>query len=200
MPDTETVKLTPEEKKAVDEGQKITSDFVKRIGQPGALDVPADQLVADDGSRVLVTAPRAFILTLNDHRRVKFHVGINDVPVKSLEQVVAAHDYVKANGATIYNAPKAVTALGGNTLPDMVLVGDASIPVQQFISAAQLTSGLSIDAWNQLKPEARDDMVARVIKARQDTIVDDRVQQAKDDKAAAKQDAAAAAAKDGRKP
>jgi hypothetical protein len=171
MADTETLKLNPEEKRAFDEAHKTTTDFVKRVGQPGSLDVPVDALIADDDSRVLVTSPRAFVLTLDNHRRVKFHAGINSVPVKSMGFVVAEHPYVKANGATTYNAPKTVTALGGSTLPDTVKIGEESIPTQQFISAAQLTSGLSIDQWNRLKPEVRDDMVARMIKARQDTVM-----------------------------
>jgi hypothetical protein len=169
MADTETLKLNPEEKRAFDEAHRTTTDFVKRISQPGSPDVPVDQLVADDDNRVLVNSPRAFTLTLDDHRRVKFHQGINSVPIMSLGIPVSAHNYVKANGATIYNSPKTVTALGGSTLPDTVRIGDENIAVQQFITAAQLTSGLTIDAWNRLRPEVRDDMVARMIKTRQDT-------------------------------
>src|ERR1700679_1283645 len=122
MPDTETLKLNPEERRAFDEAHRTTTDFVKRISQPGSLDVPVDQLHADDDNRVLVTSPRAFTLTLDNHARVKFHAGINSVPVKSLGFAVADHPYVKANGATVYNAPKTVTALGGSTLPDTVKI------------------------------------------------------------------------------
>jgi hypothetical protein len=105
----------------------------------------------------------------------------------SLGVPVADHPYVKANGAKGYSAPKSVTALGGSTLPDMVKVGDDNIPVGQFVSAAQLTSGLSIDAWNRLEPAARDDMVARMIKARQDTVIP-KPAAARDDPANMRQD------------
>lgn len=170
MADTETVKLNAEEQKAVVEAQKITSDFVKRIGQPGAMDVPVDQLVADNGARVLITVLRPFVLTLNDHRRVKFSAGINDVPMKSLGQVVAEHDYVKANGGKIYTAPRSVVALGSKTLQDPVEIGKDRFPLAQFIAAAHASTGLSIEAWNGLPEEERDDVIAGIIKARKDSV------------------------------
>jgi hypothetical protein len=92
----------------------FTPEFTARCRQPPGLrfvappphvddDVIPIGRLSDDGERVLMNCPRAFQLTLDDRRRVRFHAGVNDVPVRSRGHVVAAHEYVIANGARAVN-------------------------------------------------------------------------------------------------
>jgi hypothetical protein len=78
--------------------RQLRADNPRAAGDDG--DIPVGRL-PDDGARVLMNCPHGFYLTLGDRRQVRFSAGLNDVPVRSRGQVVAAHEYVIQSGATI---------------------------------------------------------------------------------------------------
>ena len=176
-------KLTADEQAAIAAGRKASQELVKRVGQPGDHYTPIDQLPAENDERVTMTVPKDFVLTLDDHRQVKFTQGICSVPVMSQavsgkkSEKIAEHWYVVAHGCKTYTppakaaveapAPVHVAVLGSHAVPAQA---DATLPkvdVGQATLAAQKASGLTVDDWNALSDDKRGECISAEITSRQ---------------------------------
>lgn len=152
MPET---KLTPEELLAMSEARRASNEMVKRMAQPGDNFVIVDDLVLnkEKNERVIMTVPRHFFLTMDDHRRVKFNAGICSVPVELKD-----HWYLKAHGCKQYAGgafpshavPAQSIMLGSDELPAVVKIGGVKRPIMDFIVFAAGKAKLSIADWNAL--------------------------------------------------
>jgi hypothetical protein len=161
-------KLTQEELAAMTEARRASQAMVKRMSHPGDNFIIVDDLVLDkeNNERVIMTAPRSFFLTLDDHRRVKFTQGICSVPVG-----LSTHWYVKAHDCKTYSgnvAPKlvvAAAALGSDELPNIVRIGEDKRPIGDFILAAQTRAKMSVVDWNALSDEERHGRIVAELRA-----------------------------------
>lgn len=161
MPET---KLTAEEVQAMREARRSSTELMKRLQAGGQMFVPVDELVLDKekNERVIMTVPRSFNLTLQDHRKVLVPAGIASVPME-----LADHWYVKANGCKPYargsitQAQQAApqTLLGSDELPNVVNIGGTKQPIAGFIEKAVARAKLSIVDWNALPEEERRDRI-----------------------------------------
>lgn len=65
-------------------------------------------------------------------------------------------------------APKGEGLLGSSVLPSIVVIGaDKSVQLGEVVAAAHKASGLSVEAWNQLPAEQREDLLKMTVEAMQ---------------------------------
>jgi len=114
----EKTELTPEEKQEIQRGQAQTRELMNRMRTRGALhNIPVDDLEPDeDFETKTMIIPREFVVTLKDHRQVKFPAGVHEVPVKVDGEFLAGdndknmHWYLRTHECKIYTkkvaAPK----------------------------------------------------------------------------------------------
>lgn len=179
MPTDIATRLTPEEQAAMTEGRAATAAVIQRMNSGAARFMQLADLKAVDGKTVTMTIPRSFILTLDDHRQVKFNQGIAEVPVevevivggKTRRQKISEEWYVKNNGCKAYDgarttAAAATSVIVGGSSNESVKIGDQEIPATVIAKSAFDLSGLTADGWNALPADHRDDLIKNEIRRR----------------------------------
>jgi hypothetical protein len=109
---------------------------------------PAD-VVGTEGT-VTMFFPRKVLLTLDDHRRVEFNPGIQEVPLN-----LADHQYLKLNGVTRHDKTAPATVEQEQAKQSNVVLGEPHVKFLQDRGYPVMTVEHANKFFNNLMPEER---------------------------------------------
>ncbi len=116
--------------------------------------------------RLYFTADRSRLVRAGDPKAAFLYAALGDeIPDSAAQKFGLVNGRLKA-------APKgkaddnAETLLGSSTLPSIVVISDAkSVQLGEVVASAHQASGLTVDAWNALPGDQRDDLLKTTIEA-----------------------------------
>ena len=116
--------------------------------------------------RLYFTADRSRLVRAGDPKAAFLYAALGDeIPDSAAQKFGVVNGRLKA-AAKAKADDSSETLLGSSTLPSIVVIGDdKSVQLGEVVVTAHQASGLTVDAWNALPGDQRDDLLKMTIEA-----------------------------------